>query len=332
MQKAQDKHAAQETRAILSALRTLTSESAGIQGLKDAMSGDLGTSFQEAVARIGKMSGRLIVSGMGKSGHVGSKIAATLASTGTPSFFVHPAEAGHGDLGMVAADDIILALSWSGETVELRNLVSYSRRFRVPLIAVTSNIGSALAQAAEIVLPLPVVAEACPHGLAPTTSAIVQLALGDALAIALLESRGFSARDFHTFHPAGTLGASLTHIRDIMHSGDDIPLVETGAPVAQAIQIINDKGFGCVGVVDPSGRLAGIVTDGDIRRQLSSDLLTQPVETIMTPDPRTIQPDELVAGALALLNRSAITALMVVEDERPAGIVHMHDFLRIGTA
>ncbi len=318
--------------AIESALRAVATETAGLTALSAALEGALGAALGEAVRLIGAAKGRVIVTGMGKSGHIGVKISSTLASTGTPAFFVHPAEASHGDLGMIRPEDIILAFSWSGETAELKNVVHYSRRFRVPLIAVTAGAGSTLAETADVTLTLPPVEEACPHGLAPTTTALMQLALGDALAIALLESRGFSATDFHAFHPGGSLGASLTHIRDIMHSGDKVPLAPLGMPMSEAIVLMTQKGFGCLGITDARDRLAGIVTDGDLRRNLDRDLLERRVDEVMTPDPRSIAPDELAATAIDVLNAAAITALFVVEDSRPVGIVHMHDLLRIGAA
>jgi arabinose-5-phosphate isomerase len=269
---------------------------------------------------------------MGKSGHIGAKIAATLASTGTPAFFVHPAEASHGDLGMIANEDVIIALSWSGETTELRNIVFYSRRFRVPLIVVTSRAESTLARSSDVALILPRVEEACPHGLAPTTSALIQLALGDALAIALLERRGFTADDFFMFHPGGTLGANLAHVRDVMHTGDRLPLAPLGLGMNEALLLITQKGFGCLGIIDGKGDLCGIITDGDLRRHLSGDIFARRVEDVMTRDPKTITPDALVPSALETMNSAAIMALLVVQDRKPIGIVHMHDLLRIGAA
>jgi arabinose-5-phosphate isomerase len=328
-------HTATQTllsQALNSAHKTLQTETDGLKALDLALSGDLGQSFQDALSLMSAASGRVVVTGMGKSGHIGTKIAATLASTGTPAFFVHPAEASHGDLGMVTADDVILALSWSGETSELNSTVFYSRRFRVPLIAMTSRAGSTLANAADVALVMPKTEEACPHGLAPTTSSIIQLALGDALAIALLEGRGFSAEDFRAFHPGGSLGASLMRVGEIMNSGDKVPLVKSGAPMQAAISEISEKNFGCVGVVDADGRLVGIITDGDIRRRLGDDLMNRTVDEVMTRDPRVVQPETLLASALEHLNSASITALMVVEDGRPVGLVHMHDLLRVGAA
>ncbi|WP_292398802.1 KpsF/GutQ family sugar-phosphate isomerase, partial [Mesorhizobium sp.] len=261
-----------------------------------------------------------------------SKIAATLASTGTPAFFVHPAEANHGDLGMIARDDAIIAMSWSGESLELKGIIAYSRRFSIPLIAVTAGERSALAREADVVLLLPRASEACPHGLAPTTSTLLQLVIGDALAIALLEARGFTPDHFRTFHPGGQLGANLTQIRDIMHVGDRLPLVPSGTGMREAILELSRKGFGCVAITAEDGALIGIITDGDIRRHIGSNLLAMSVDQVMTKEPKTAGPDTLVATALQTINNSAITSLMVVEGKRPVGLVHLHDLLRIGAA
>ena len=318
--------------AIDSALRTLEAEAGGISALVAAIRDGLGPPFIAAVDLIRSAKGRIIVTGMGKSGHVGRKIAATCASTGTPAFFVHPGEASHGDLGMVTADDVIMALSWSGETAELRNLIEYSRRFRIGLIAITSEPASTLAKAADIVLLLPQAREACPHNLAPTTSSLMQLALGDALAIALLESRGFTAIDFGMLHPAGRLGALLKFARDVMHRGDAIPLVAGGTKMSEAVLLMSAKGFGCVGISDRAGKLIGIITDGDLRRHMRGDLLDARVEEVMTRGPKTIRPDQLVGEALEIINSLKITALFVVDDGRPVGIVHFHDLLRAGVA
>src|SRR6201996_6399598 len=267
---------------IASALRTLDTEAEGIGALSAAMSDGLGAPFVAAVETIRAARGRVIVTGMGKSGHVARKIAATLASTGTPAFFVHAADASHGDLGMITSDDIMLVLSWSGETEELKDLTAYSRRFRIALVAVTVNAESTLGKAADVVLALPTAREACPHNLAPTTSSLMQLALGDALAIALLESRGFTAIDFGVFHPRGKLGAALKFVRDLMHTDAAVPLIRRGSPMSEAIVEMTAKGFGCVVIVDDAGRLLGIITDGDLRRHMSPDLLNLPVESIMT--------------------------------------------------
>jgi len=317
---------------LVSALRTLETESGALAALAAAMADGLATPFAAAVETIQAARGRVIVTGMGKSGHVARKIAATLASTGTPAFFVHAADASHGDLGMITSDDVMTALSWSGETEELKDLITYSRRFRITLIAVTVNAESTLGKAADIVLELPPVREACPHNLAPTTSSLLQLALGDALAIALLESRGFTAVDFGVFHPRGSLGAALKFVRDVMHPGTAVPLIARGAPMSEAIVEMSAKGFGCVAVTEPSGKLAGVITDGDLRRHMRADLLQVPVDAVMTASPKTVRPDQLASEALQLLNASKITALIVVDADRPVGIVHFHDLLRAGLA
>jgi arabinose-5-phosphate isomerase len=316
---------------VLSGLRTLETEAGGITALVAAMQDGMGVAFTAAVEAIRAARGRVVVTGMGKSGHIGRKIAATLASTGTPALFVHPAEASHGDLGMITADDVIMALSWSGETVELKNLIDYSKRHRIGLIAVTADVRSTLAKAADVVLALPQAREACPHNLAPTTSSLMQLALGDSLAIALLESRGFTALDFGALHPGGRLGAALKTVRDIMHSGDKIPLASFGDRMSDALVEMTAKGFGCVGITQGQ-KLIGIITDGDLRRKMRPDLLDLQVETVMTKMPKTIRPDQLTSEALEILNSSKITALFVVEAGVPIGIVHMHDLLRAGVA
>src|SRR5687767_6333296 len=263
--------------AVASAIRTLATEREGLVTLMDAIGNGLGEMFAAAVARLAAAQGRIIVTGMGKSGHVARKIAATFASTGTPSHYVHPAEASHGDLGMVRPEDVIIALSWSGETTELADVIGYAKRFRVPLVAITANAQSTLGRQADVCLTLPKAREACPNGLAPTTSTTMQLALGDALAVALLERRGFTAEHFRVFHPGGKLGAQLRLVRDVMHSGERLPVIGLGARMDEAIAEISRKGFGSVIVVAPDGSLAGIVTDGDLRRNLRPDLTGLPV-------------------------------------------------------
>jgi arabinose-5-phosphate isomerase len=317
---------------VASAARTIQLEAQGLRALESALDSELVDVFAEATATIRACRGRVIVTGMGKSGHIGMKVAGTLSSTGTPASFVHPSEASHGDLGMITKTDVILAFSWSGETVELGNLVSYSRRFAVPLIAVTSNAESALGKAADIVLALPHSKEACPHGLAPTTSTMMQLALGDCLAIALLESKGFTARDFKVLHPGGQLGARLKFVGDLMHKGDRLPLAAADVKMAEAIVVMTEKAFGCLGVVDANGLLAGIITDGDLRRHMGNGLLERRTGEIMTPGPKTVSPELLASAALEMINASSITALFVVEDGRPVGIIHIHDLLRAGVA
>ncbi len=326
--------------AIATALRTLEAESDGLAALARALQNGLGEPFAAAVDVIMKAtdtkserhSGKVIVTGLGKSGHIARKIAATLASTGTPAFFVHAAEASHGDLGMIGKDDVIVSLSWSGEQPEMKNLVNYSARFGIPFIAITSSAASPLGQAADIVLELPKAREACPHNLAPTTSALMQLAIGDALAIALLEGRGFTAIDFKMRHPGGKLGAMLRQVREFMHSGNAIPLKALGTTMKQAVTEITAKGFGCVGITDKTGALVGIITDGDLRRHLGTDLTKARVDDIMTRNPRTIPPDMLASEAVAILNGNSpkVTVLLVTKGDKPVGIVHVHDFLQAG--
>ncbi|ESZ65734.1 KpsF/GutQ family sugar-phosphate isomerase [Mesorhizobium sp. L103C131B0] len=318
--------------SVASALRTVATEQAGVAALAAALENELAEPFARAVDMVSRINGRVIVTGVGKSGHIGTKIAASLASTGTPAFFVHPAEANHGDLGMIARDDAIIAMSWSGESKELMGIVAYSRRFSIPLIAITAGAASALARAADVVLLLPSAPEACPHGLAPTTSTLLQLVVGDALAIALLEARGFTPDHFRTFHPGGQLGANLTQIHEIMHVGDRLPLVASGTGMREAILELSNKGFGCVAIATADGALVGIITDGDIRRHIGSNLMEMSVDQVMTKKPKTATPDTLVATALQIINNSAITSLMVVEGRRLVGLVHLHDLLRIGAA
>jgi arabinose-5-phosphate isomerase len=318
--------------AVASATRTLQLEAEGLSALQQALTAHLAESFAAALDILRGRRGRIIVTGMGKSGHVGLKVAATLSSTGTPAYFVHPSEASHGDLGMITRDDAVLAFSWSGETVELGNILSYSRRFAVPLIAVTSNPESTLAQAAEVVLTLPQAKEACPHGLAPTTSTVMQLALGDCIAIALLESKGFTAIDFGVLHPGGQLGARLKFVSDLMHHGEGLPLTPADAVMSEAIVVMTEKALGCLGVVDGNGILQGIITDGDLRRHMGNGLLDRRAGEIMTPAPKTVTPDLMASAALEIINASAITALFVVENGRPVGIIHIHDLLRAGVA
>ncbi|ARM13868.1 MULTISPECIES: KpsF/GutQ family sugar-phosphate isomerase [Rhizobium] len=322
-----------ENGVLESAKRTIEIEKRGLEALEQALDNGLAGPFTRAIEVIGDISGRVIVTGVGKSGHIGAKLAATFASTGTPAFFVHAAEANHGDLGMIARDDVVLAISKGGESAELKSIISFTRRFSIPLIALTCGESSSLATAADIVLLVPNEQEACPNGLAPTTSTLMQLALGDALAVALLEARGFTATDFHVFHPGGRLGASLTHVADIMHTGERLPLVAKGTPMPEAITVLSRKHFGCVGVLDEEGRLCGIVTEGDMARNLTRNLAELAVDDIMTKTPKTVKPTMLATAALALLNQHSIGALIVVDDDRrPLGLVHFHDLLRIGVA
>jgi arabinose-5-phosphate isomerase len=317
--------------AVQSALRTLDAGSNGIAALAAALRGSLGTPFAEAVELIRQAKGRVVVTGLGKSGHIGRKVAATLASTGTPAFFVHAAEASHGDLGMITPDDVLMALSWSGEQPEMKNLVNYSARFAIPMIAVTSNAESSLGSAARIVLELPKVREACPHNLAPTTSTLMQAAIGDAVAIALLEGRGFTALEFANFHPGGKLGAMLKHTSDFMHTGDTVPLKPLGTRMSEALVEMSAKGFGCVAIVDARGHIAGIITDGDLRRHMRPDLMNALVDDVMTSNPKTIASNSLASEALKLMS-SKISTLIVTDAEKPVGIIHLHDLLRAGVA
>ncbi len=319
-------------RDCASAARVLRMEADALTTLADSLSG----AFHQAIELLSGITGRVVVSGMGKSGHVARKIAATMASTGTPALFVHPGEASHGDLGMIARQDAVIALSNSGETAELSDIIAYTRRFGIPLIGITRRAASPLAEQADVALLLPAAPEACPLGLAPTTSTTMMLALGDAIAIALLERRGFSASDFRELHPGGQLGRALLKVTDVMHQGDTMPLCREETPFSEVILEMTAKRLGCVGVLDDSGRLAGIITDGDLRRHLDPDLLSQQARVIMSPGPKTIRPKALVVEALRIMNEKAITTLFVVDPDvnsgRPLGIVHIHDCLRVGAA
>jgi arabinose-5-phosphate isomerase len=309
----------------------LATEAAGL----GMLAAGLDRTFEAAVDCLASATGRVVVSGMGKSGHVARKIAATFASTGTPALFVHPAEASHGDLGMIVPGDAVLALSNSGETAELADLVAHARRFALPLVGITARAGSTLAASADVALLLPAAPEACPMGLAPTTSTTMQMALGDALAVALLTRRGFTAAEFRNFHPGGKLGARLRRVRDLMHRDDAVPLAPEDLPMDRALLLITEKHFGCLGVTGEHGQLIGIVTDGDLRRAMGPDLLSRQVHEVMTGNPRTIGPEALAAEALHAMNARdrPITALFVVDRaHRPVGILHIHDLLRAGVA
>lgn len=312
---------------ILSARRVLAAEAAALEALAQSLDGP----FVAAVEAMAAATGRVVVSGMGKSGHIARKIAATLASTGTPAFFVHPGEASHGDLGMIMPGDVVVALSNSGETPELGDIIAYTRRFEIPLIGITSRDGSALAQAADVGLILPKVPEACPMGLAPTTSTTLMLALGDALAVALLERKNFTAADFRVFHPGGKLGQRLLKAADLMHGGDGVPLVAPDASMADVLLVMTQKRLGCAGVV-VDGVLSGIITDGDLRRHMSGDLLARSAVEVMSRDPKTVPPTMLAAEALRIMNSKAITTLFVVDNGHPVGVLHVHDLLRSGVA
>jgi arabinose-5-phosphate isomerase len=317
---------------VASALRTVAAEAEGLRALAAALSDGLKSGFEAATDAILAAKGRVVVTGMGKSGHIAHKVAATLASTGTPAFFLHPAEASHGDLGMIGAGDVVLAFSLSGETPELRDVIHYCKRFGVTLVGVTSGVGSALAGAATHALVLPASQEACPNKLAPTTSTTMQLALGDALALALLEARGFSARDFQAFHPGGKLGAQLLTVGELM---GEAPTVTVGATFAEAIEAITAKAwYGGVAIVDEAGRLIGALTDGDIRRALGKASPASPVADHMTRGPVSVAPDMLASEAIRVMNERErpFMLLFVCEDDRLVGAVHMHDFLRAGIA
>ena len=314
------------------AARTLDLECEGLQALRSTLDQQLKEPFRVAVATLAAARGRVIVTGIGKSGHIGQKLAATFASTGTPAFFVHPSEASHGDLGMITREDVIVAISWSGESAELGNILTYSRRFKVPLIAITSRPDSTLAKQSDVVLELPRAKEACPHGLAPTTSTTMQLAIGDCLAIALLETKGFTAHDFSVFHPGGSLGANLKFVADVMHKGKQLPLVTEDKVMSEALVTMTQKSFGCLGVVDGKGRLVGMITDGDLRRHMGPELLKARVQDIMTKKPNTLSPGMLASAALEQINSLKRTQMFVVDKGKPVGVVHVHDLLRAGVA
>jgi len=323
---AKDRPAEQD---ITSARHVLTLEADGLNALADS----LDTEFAYAVDVLANVRGRIIVTGMGKSGHIGRKIAATFASTGSPAFFVHPGEASHGDLGMVTQDDAILALSNSGETAELSDFIAYSRRFAIKLISITSRATSTLAEAADVSLVLPNAQEACPLGLAPTTSTTMTLALGDCLGVALLERRGFSASDFKEFHPGGNLGNQLMKVKDLMHTGNALPLVDPQTTMGDTLLEMTAKHFGCVGVVDSEKKLIGIITDGDLRRNMSDDLICKKANAIMTIGAKTVRANALAVEALAIMNDKSITSLFVLnENDKVDGILHIHDCLRAGIA
>ncbi len=305
--------------------RVLRDEARALEALADG----LDEHFDRAVEIMAGASGRIVCTGVGKSGHVGRKIAATLASTGAPAMFVHATEASHGDLGMIGTGDVVLALSRSGETRELSDVVAYSRRFAVPLISMTAKASSTLARQSDVVLLIPDAPEAAGGVDAPTTSTTLQIALGDALAVALIEQRGFTASDFHTFHPGGKLGAMLRTVGDLMHPRAETPLVTVDTPMPEALITMTERRFGSVGVVDDAGRLAGLITDGDLRRHMQGLMQARAAE-VMTPDPLTVTPDLLAAEALKRMNDRGITVLFVVEDRSPVGILHIHDLLRAG--
>lgn len=315
---------------IHSAQRVLKTETEAMQILHDG----IGDSFVRAIEMILKVKGRAVVSGVGKSGHIGKKIAATLASTGTPAFFIHPSEASHGDLGMLTPDDLLITISNSGETQEMGDIISFSRRFRIPMIAITSRPNSTMAKAADLVLLLPPkekAPEACPFGLAPTTSALLTLALGDALAVALIEARGFSVDQYRDRHPGGKLGKVLLKVEDIMAKGEAVPLIAPNVMMADALVVMTAKSLGCLGVVDENNVLLGIITDGDLRRHMTADLVVRTTGDIMTRSPKTIPPSMLGAEAVNLMNTAKITNLFVVDAAgHPLGLLHLHHLLQAG--
>lgn len=294
----------------------------------------LGADFARAVELLLAAKGRVIVSGIGKSGHISRKIAATLASTGTPAHFVHPSEASHGDLGELTRHDAVLMLSWAGESTELGDLISYTRRFRIPLIGMGWNPDSTLLKASDVALVLPKIREACPHGLAPTTSTTMMLVLGDALAVALMERRDFSADEYRNLHPGGSLGRALIRVQDLMHGVEELPLAPEDGLLRDAIPVMEKHNFGCIGITDKKGALVGIVTDGDLRRCFDRNLRDAGVGEVMTRSPKVVRADQLAAEALALMNEKSITQLFVLDakgrSQKPIGILHIHDCLSAG--
>ena len=310
---------------IESAQKALSDEIEGLSLLKEFFNSD----FEEAVSAIFNSKGKVVVTGVGKSGHIGRKISATLSSTGTPSYFIHPTEASHGDMGMIEKSDIILAISWSGETTELANVVKYALENKIKLIGLSSNKESHLAKSSDIALNIPFVEEACPNGLAPTTSTTMQLVIGDAIAISLLNIRDFNKDNFRSLHPGGQLGAALAIIEDVMHSGESLPIIEIGSPMSEALIKISEKGFGCIGVVS-NNSLEGIITDGDLRRHMGPDILNNKVESIMTKNPQMVSSKLLVADALELINNLGIQGLFVSNNNKiPVGFIHFHDLIRV---
>lgn len=315
-----------QTDDLASARKVLKIEQDALAALADSLDGP----FVRALDLIEAATGRVVITGMGKSGHVGHKIAATLASTGQPAFFVHPGEASHGDLGMVQQDDVVIALSNSGETSELSDIIAFTRRYRIGLIGMTGRAGSTLAEAADVALVIPDSPEACSIGMAPTTSTTVMLALGDALAVCLLNRKGFTAEDFRNFHPGGKLGQRLLKVADLMHAGAQMPLIGEDAPMSDALLEMTAKSFGVVGVTDAAGKLLGVITDGDLRRHMSTELINQRAGQVMTPGGVSVRPGQIASEAVAIMNERKITALFCVENELPQGILHIHDCLRAG--
>ena len=310
---------------IESAQKALSDEIEGLSLLKEFFNSD----FEKAVNAIFNSKGKVVVTGVGKSGHIGRKISATLSSTGTPSYFIHPTEASHGDMGMIEEEDIILAISWSGETTELGNIVKYALENKIKLIGLSSNKESHLAKSSNIALNIPMVEEACPNGLAPTTSTTMQLVIGDAIAISLLNIRDFNKDNFRSLHPGGQLGAALAVVKDVMHSGESLPTIDIGSPMSEALIKISEKGFGCIGVIS-NNSLEGIITDGDLRRHMGPEILNNKVESIMTKRPQMVSSKLLVSDALKLINNLGIQGLFVTDDGKtPIGFVNFHDLIRV---
>lgn len=313
----------------LSAIKTIDSEIRAIEELKKSLDAE---SLTKALDFMQNSTGRIIITGMGKSGHIGKKIAASLASTGTPSFFVHPAEASHGDLGMITDDDVVIAISNSGESRELIDILNYCKRFGIKLIAVTKNKDSSLGKAGDVVLLLPNNGEACPLGLAPTSSTTATLVLGDILTIRMIERKGFSKEDFNDRHPGGKLGSILKRVSDLMHTGQDMPLLDENANMQAVLLEMTSKRLGCVGFVNSAGILTGILTDGDLRRCLSAQILSEKAADLMTRNPKTIAPEAMTAEALKIMHDKKITNLFVVDNNKPVGVIHIHDLLNNGVA
>ena len=313
----------------LSAIRTIDSEIKAIEELKHSLDS---SSLTQALDFMQNSKGRIIITGMGKSGHIGKKIAASLASTGTPSFFVHPAEASHGDLGMITEDDVVIAISNSGESRELIDILNYCKRFGIKLVAITKNVESSLGKAGDVVLLLPNNGEACPLGLAPTSSTTATLVLGDILTIRMIERKGFSKEDFNDRHPGGKLGSILKRVSDLMHTGQDMPILDENSNMQAVLLEMTSKRLGCVGFINQTGDLTGILTDGDLRRCLSSKILEEKAVDLMTKNPKTIAPNAMSAEALKIMHDKKITNLFVVENKKPVGVIHIHDLLNNGVA
>jgi arabinose-5-phosphate isomerase len=319
-----------ENKDIEVAKLTIDREIEALRNMEDSLDNTL----SEAVDILMNTKGRVVITGMGKSGHIGRKISATMASTGTPSFFLHPGEASHGDLGMISENDSVIAISNSGETKELSDILVYCRRFSIPLIAITKNVASSLGKNSDIVLKLPEDREACPLGLAPMSSTTATLVMGDILSANLMVRKGFTEADFKLRHPGGKLGSILRHVSDVMHTGSEMPLIGEDAIMQDALITMSEKMLGCVGVVNKEGDLIGLITDGDLRRWMAPSLISEKVSNVMTKKPRTISSDALIADAVNVMNNTGrgITNLFIVEDKKPVGIIHIHDCLRAGVS